>query len=108
MATTQPIPLKAIRIVPSEPEYQALLAWQFAAQPFYEGQVFGLLRQDIPHRVMYSFGLVWVYQDPAGNTVGFGTLDVCKEYERFTGGKYHCYIPPRGRLRCTRNVGLSL
>jgi len=42
---------------------------------------------------MYSFGLVWVYQNPDGNTVGFGTLDVCKEYERFTDGKYHSYIP---------------
>jgi len=42
---------------------------------------------------MYGFGVVWVYRDPAGNTVGFGTLDICKEYEHFTGGKYHSYIP---------------
>jgi ribosomal protein S18 acetylase RimI-like enzyme len=93
MVTAQPIPLKAIRTAPNEPEYQALLAWPFAAQPFYEGQVLRLLQNDIPHRVMYSFGLVWVYRDPAGNTVGFGTLDVCKDYEHFTGGKYHSYIP---------------
>ncbi len=93
MNATQPIPLKAIQTAPGEPEYQALLAWPFAAQPFYEGQVLRLLKQDIPHRVTYSFGLVWVYRDPDGNTVGFGTLEVCKEYERFTGGKYHCYIP---------------
>ena len=93
MVTAQPIPLKAVRTAPAEPEYQALLAWPFAAQPFYEGQVLRLLRNDIPHRVMYSFGLVWVYRDPAGNTVGFGALDVCKEYELFTGGKYHSYIP---------------
>jgi len=93
MLTTKPIPLKAIRTAPSEPEYQALLAWPFAAQPFYEGQVLRLLQNDIPYRVMYNFGMVWVYRDPAGNTVGFGTLDVCKEYALFAGGKYHSYIP---------------
>src|SRR5437016_3365448 len=42
---------------------------------------------------MYSFGRIWVYRDPDGNMVGFGTLDVCREYARFTGGKYHAYIP---------------
>ena len=87
MPTRQPIPLTAIRTGPGEPDYQALLAWPFAAQPFYEGQVLRLLRNDIPHRVLYSFGLVWVYRDPTGATVGFGTLEVSKEYERFTGGK---------------------
>src|SRR5262249_34013448 len=93
MGTPQPIPLTAVRTVPGEPEYQALLGGPFAAQPFYEGQVIRLLQHDIPHRVMYSFGLVWYYRDSDGNTVGFGTLDVCKDYERFTGGKHHCYIP---------------
>ena len=93
MSTAQPIPLTPIRTFPVERDYQALLAWPFAEQPFYEGQVRRLLQNDIPYRVMYSFGLVWVYRDPNGNTVGFGTLDVCKEYERFTGGKYHSYIP---------------
>jgi ribosomal protein S18 acetylase RimI-like enzyme len=93
MATSQPIRLNAMRTAPGQPEYQALLAWPFAAQPFYEGQVLRLLQNDIPHRVMYSFGLVWVYRNPAGDAVGFGALDVCKEYEQFTGGKYHSYIP---------------
>jgi ribosomal protein S18 acetylase RimI-like enzyme len=93
MAASQPIPLNPVRTAPSEPEYQALLAWPFAARPFYEGQVLRLLQNDIPHRVMYNFGLVWVYRNPAGDTVGFGALDVCKEYEQFTDGKYHSYIP---------------
>jgi len=93
MAPRQPIPLTAVRTAPGEAEYQALLGWPFAAQPFYEGQVIRLLQNDIPHRVMYSFGLVWVYRDPDANTVGFGTLDACKEYDQFTGGKVHCYMP---------------
>jgi len=89
----QRIPLTPVRTFPGEPDYQALLTWPFAAQLFYEGQVLRLLQHDIPYRVLYSFGLVWVYRDPDGHTVGFGTLDVCREYERFTGGKYHSYIP---------------
>lgn len=93
MAIPQAIPLRAIRTAPGESEYQALLSWPFAAKPIYEGQVLRLLQHDIPHRVMFSFGLVWLYRDPSGITVGFGTLDVCKEYERLTGGKYHAYIP---------------
>lgn len=93
MPTQQPIPLTPIRTTPGEVEYGALLGWPFATHPFYEGQVLRLLQNDIPHRVMNSFGIVWVYRDPDGNTVGFGTLDVCKEYEQFTGGKAHCYIP---------------
>ena len=32
MTSPQPIPLKAIRTAPGEPEYQALLGWPFAAQ----------------------------------------------------------------------------
>lgn len=90
---TQPIPLKAIRTAPGEAEYQAILAWPFAAQPFFEGQVLRLLQNDIPHRVLYGFGQVWIYRDPDGNAVGFGTLDVGREYQQFTGGKYHAYIP---------------
>ncbi len=93
MSISQPIPLTPIRTAPGKPEFQALLTWPFAEQPLYERQVKRLLCSDIPHRATYGFGLVWVYRDPAGNTVGFGTLDVCKEYERFTGGKYHSYIP---------------
>ena len=93
MLTAQPIPLRAVRTGPGESEYEALLTWPFVAQPFFEGQVLRLLQSDIPQRVLFSFGLVWVYQDPAGNTVGFSTLDVCREYERLTSGKFHSYIP---------------
>jgi ribosomal protein S18 acetylase RimI-like enzyme len=93
MSTPDPIPLTPTRITPDKPEFQALLAWPFAEQPFYEGQVKRLLQNDIPYRVRYSNGLVWVYREPGGDMVGFGTLDVCKEYEDFTEGKYHSYIP---------------
>lgn len=93
MSTPQPISLTPIRTIPGDSGFQAILTWPFAEQPFYEGQVKRLLENDIPYRVTYGSCMVWVYRDPDGNTVGFGTLDVCKDYERFTGGKYHSYIP---------------
>ncbi len=93
MSQRSPIRLTPVRILPGQEEYQAILTWPFAAEPFYEGQVTRLLAHDIPFRVRYTFGLVWVYKDPDGNSVGFGTLDVCKDYQKYTGGRFHSYIP---------------
>lgn len=93
MPPPTPIPLTPIRINPGGPEYQAILTWPFADQPFFEGQVKRLLQEDIPRRVQDGFGLVWGYRDPSGNTVGFGTLDVCREYAQWAGGEAHSYIP---------------
>ena len=89
----QTITLQPVRTSPDKPEYQALLSWEFEPEPFYQGQIPRLLQSDIPHCVSFSSGFVWVYRDADNNTVGFGTLDVCKEYERFTDGKPHAYIP---------------
>ncbi len=93
MSTQQPIPLTPIPTTSSKPEFQALLKWPFAEQPFYEGQIKRLLQDDIPDRVKYGSAQVWVYRDPDGNTVGFSTLDLCQEYDQFTDGKFHSYIP---------------
>jgi ribosomal protein S18 acetylase RimI-like enzyme len=93
MPKPPPIPLHPILTSPGKAEFQSILTWPFLDQPFYVRQVKQLLQADIPHRVAYSYCFVWVYHDPDGNPVGFGTLDVCKEYERFTGGKFHSYIP---------------
>lgn len=93
MSNPPPIPLTPVHSAPGEADFEVILAWQFAEQPFYEAQVQRLLEHDIPHRVVYSSCWVWTYRDPHGNTVGFGTLDVCQEYERFTGGRRHFYIP---------------
>ena len=93
MSTPQPIALTPIQTEIGEPELQAILAWQFPPSPFYEAQVVRLLRQDIPHRLAHGCCSIWAYRDPHGNVVGFGTLDVCSEYEQFVGGKHHTYIP---------------
>jgi ribosomal protein S18 acetylase RimI-like enzyme len=86
-------PLTPTPIRPGEPEFEAIQAWKFPQEPFFVGQVKRLLTEDIPHRVIQGYGRIWVYRDPNGNTVGFGTMDLCKEYERATNGKVHCYIP---------------
>ncbi|MFO0927293.1 MAG: N-acetyltransferase [Gemmataceae bacterium] len=93
MPPTPPIALTPARTSPTDPAFQALLSWPFASDPFYERQVLRLLQQDIPHRWLYGSLFVWLYNDPAGQTVGFGALDVCREYQQFTSGKDHGYIP---------------
>ena len=40
--------------------------------------------------------LVWEYLDAAGNQVGFGTLDLCRDYAEYAEDKFHCYIPVLG------------
>jgi ribosomal protein S18 acetylase RimI-like enzyme len=93
MSTPQPIHLTPIPTAPATPEFQSLLTWPFAEQPFYEGQIRRVLESDILNRLVYGFCRVWVYRDPDANTVGFSTLDVCREYDDFTNKKLHAYIP---------------
>jgi ribosomal protein S18 acetylase RimI-like enzyme len=87
------IPLSPVQTAVGDAEFQSILTWQFAQHPFYEAQVQRLLKHDVPHRMAYGACSIWVYRDPHGNIVGFGTLDVCSEYSQFTGGDRHCYIP---------------
>jgi len=93
MSTQSPIPLAPIRTAIGDAEFQAILAWQFPQQPFYEAQVQRLLVQDIPHRMVFGACSLWTYRDPHGNVVGFGTLDICHEYGQFTSGNPHGYLP---------------
>ena len=52
-----------------------------------------LLREDVPQRVVYGDGRVWVYRDSDGRLAGLGTLDVCEEYCNGTARHPHPYIP---------------
>lgn len=88
-----PTILEAVRTTPAGGDYQNLLSWVFPSAPFYSAQVARLLRADIPHRCIHGNGLVWVYRDSNRDIVGFGTLDRCNEYDQFTQGESHAYIP---------------
>jgi ribosomal protein S18 acetylase RimI-like enzyme len=93
MSTQSPIPLTPVRTAIGDAEFQAILDWQFPPTPFYEAQVQRLLTQDVPHRMAFSGCSLWTYRDPHGNIVGFGTLDLCHEYQQFTAGKPHYHLP---------------
>ena len=93
MTPHSPGQLTAIPTTPGQPDYEQLLTWPFASVPFYVGQVTRLLENDLRQRVLHRAARVWVYQNPHGKKVGFGSLHECDEYARFTGGMFHCYIP---------------
>lgn len=91
-----PIPLTPARVAATSAEYRELLSWPYPDEPFYEGQVRRALRTDVRQRVLSGEYEVWVYRDPDGHTVGFGTLTVSRYYTGYAGGKPHPYIPLLG------------
>lgn len=88
MSDRPPIPLTPVLIELSSPEFAAIAGWPYP-DPF----VTRLLQYDVPQRVLFGNCRVWVYRDPDGRLVGFGTLDVCDDYREFTAGQLHPYIP---------------
>ena len=52
-----------------------------------------MLHHDIRQRALLSNCRIWIYRDPENRCVGFGTLDVCSDYEQYTSGQPHPYIP---------------
>ena len=81
--------LQPRQIRPRDPLFNQLLSW-----PFHEPYVGRLLRNDIPQRARNGNGRIWVYEDDLSKTiVGFGTIDVCPEYSKLTGGQFHPLIP---------------
>jgi ribosomal protein S18 acetylase RimI-like enzyme len=88
MPDPQPIPLTPVLIKAGSPEFDEILNWPYA-DPF----VNRLLQTDIPQRAQNNFCRVWIYRDPQGGAVGFGSLDLCKDYAQFTDDRFHTYIP---------------
>ena len=88
MSDRAPIPLTPVLVSLDSPAFAGIAAW-----PFDDPFVSRLLRGDIPRRVQFFDCRVWVYADPDGQYVGFGTLDICDDWGEFTGGQVHPYIP---------------
>src|SRR6185437_2693094 len=81
--------LRPIQIDASHSIFEEFRRW-----PFSDSFVSRLLRDDIPQRLLFSNALLWAYQDTDENDlVGFGCIDVCTEYQQFTGYEPHPYIP---------------
>lgn len=89
MPDRTPIPLVPILIGLNAREFEEIRDWSFA-----DAYVGRMLRGDIPRRMTFSERFrIWVYLDPDGQIVGFGTLDVGYEYGDFTGERPHAYTP---------------
>lgn len=88
MSHGTPIPITPILIGLESAEFEALSGW-----PFADRFVARLLLDDIPQRVQFGNCRIWIYRDPVGRLVGFGTLDVCGECREYTRGQVHPYIP---------------
>ena len=82
------IPLLPVLIVPGSAEWSLIEGWPYA-DPF----VSRLLRSDLSRRIRHGNCRVWLYSDPAGVPVGFGSLDLSEEYRERTDDRTHAYIP---------------
>ena len=71
MSDLTPIRITPITIGLDFPQFEEICAW-----PFADSYVRRLLREDIPQRVQRGTCRIWVYVDPDGQLVGFGTIDV--------------------------------
>ena len=88
MTDRVPVHLTPSIVALGSDEYKAISAW-----PYSDAFVPRLLTDDIPYGLVFSQCRMWVYKDPAGQIVGFGTLDLCRVHDTFTSGQLHTYIP---------------
>jgi ribosomal protein S18 acetylase RimI-like enzyme len=90
MSERSPILLKPMRIDLDSPEFEEICGWSF---PDRDSYISRRLRDDVSQRVSRGPCRLWVYLDPTGEDVGFGTLDEREYYSSYTGGRHHLYIP---------------
>jgi GNAT superfamily N-acetyltransferase len=99
-APREVIPLTAVTIQTNSPEFSTIAKW-----PFEDSFVQRLLRDDIPIRALFGNCRVFLYHDPKGQPVGFGTLDVCGDYSQIVGDTLHPYIPLLGVNPTIKSLG---
>jgi len=90
MADRNPIPLTPVEIQTAEAGYATLLAWVYPPESAY---VTRMLQDIIPGREKYGRCRTWVYVEPAGQVVGFGTLHMSDDWRAYCGELPHPYIP---------------
>ena len=88
MAAIEPVPLSAVVVGLDSVEFAEILGW-----PFEDRFVGRLLREDIPLRITVGDCRLWSYRDPAGQLVGFGSIDIGTDYSEYVDGRSHPYIP---------------
>lgn len=76
-------------ILPINPgSVRFISSWGFADE-----YVKRLLLTDILDRQRGNQIRMWVFQNERGQTVGFGTLDLCADWSYLCDGKRHPYVP---------------
>ncbi len=88
MSNHTPIPLSCALIRCHSAEFAEIAGW-----PFKDSYVSRLLRDDIPQREWAGYCRIWIYRNPEGELVGFGTLDISLDWKEYTEGTWHTYIP---------------
>ncbi len=88
MSDSTPVGLVPSLVALDAREFDAICSWSFD-----DSYVSRLLQGDIRNRMHYGLCRVWIYLDPDGQIVGFGTIDVRDLYADYTGGLKHFYIP---------------
>lgn len=88
MPERRAIPLRPVRVDVGGDEFAEVCSW-----PFPDSYITSLLKGDIPQRRCAIFA----YTDPSHEIVGFGSLQLCREYAPIIGhlpeGHRHPYIP---------------
>ncbi len=82
------VPLAPVAIEVDSPEFAIISGW-----PYPDSFVTRMLRDDIPYRLLFNNGRLWVYRDRDEQLVGFGSLDISDDCSRWTNGRAHPYIP---------------
>jgi ribosomal protein S18 acetylase RimI-like enzyme len=90
MSDHTPILLTPMRIDLDSPAFEEIRGWPFTGHHSYIGR---RLQDDIAQRVYRGPCRLWIYLDPAGRNVGFGTLDERDYYSSYSDGRLHLYIP---------------
>lgn len=103
MSPVTPVPLVPVRIEVASPEFREICEWRFGDDEY----VGRLLREDIPERPRRGSGLLWIYRDPQGLVVGFGTLDIRDHDNDFTNGVLHPSIPLLAVNPAIRSLGFG-
>jgi ribosomal protein S18 acetylase RimI-like enzyme len=88
MPDRESIPLKPVRIEHDSTEFELIMNW-----PYADSFVTRLLHDDIPQRLQFGSCRLWIYRDPNGEVVGFGSLDLSNDCLAFSSGQRHTYIP---------------
>jgi len=96
------IVLTPFLVPPNGPVFAEISRW-----PFADAYIGRLLRGDIPQRAKFNNCRIWAYRDSDREIVGFGTIDVCTEYNRLRNNRPYPYIPLLAVNPAVKDAGME-